>query len=154
METTLIEGSDLVTAAKNIRTELRAAFPGVVFSVRSRRFAGGDAIDVEWTDGPTEKAVAAIADKYRDGDFDGMTDSYNYRDDAFTEKHGGAKYVQYRREYSDAFIGAAIAAIASKYGAASPPNVEDFRQGRTYNVSPCAGGNTWQSLIGRQCAES
>lgn len=75
----LVEGTDLTTAAKNMRAELRAAFPRVKFAVRSKRFAGGDSINVSWTDGPPSAQVDAIVDKYADGDFDGMTDSYNYR---------------------------------------------------------------------------
>jgi hypothetical protein len=39
-------------AASNIRAELKKAFPGVKFSVRSETFSGGDSIDVKWMDGP------------------------------------------------------------------------------------------------------
>ena len=57
-----------------VRRRLAAAFPGVRFSVR----AGGkrsSAIDVQWTDGPTEPAVKAVVDVYSGIGFDGMTDS-------------------------------------------------------------------------------
>lgn len=57
-----------------VRRRLAAAFPGTRFSVR----AGGtrsSAIDVQWTDGPTEPAVKAVTDVYSGIGFDGMTDS-------------------------------------------------------------------------------
>ncbi len=38
---------DTADIAKVIRTDLKAAFPGTKFGVRTRRFAGGSAIDVE-----------------------------------------------------------------------------------------------------------
>jgi len=59
-------------------------FPGVKFSVRSRGYAGGNSIDVSWTDGPMSGVVNSIADKYQKGRSDAMTDSYEYnnlRDD-------------------------------------------------------------------------
>ena len=54
---------DTVETAKLIRKALKAKFPGVKFSVRSRKYAGGSSIDVVWTDGPAAKAV----DKKRPG---------------------------------------------------------------------------------------
>jgi hypothetical protein len=154
----LIHGSDLTVAAKNIRTELKRAFPRVQFSVRSKRFAGGDSINVHWTDGPTSKAVEAIIDKYSDGDFDGMTDSYNYRRDGWTQKYGGAKYVHANRHHSPEMTQRAIDALAMRYGCAQPPTVADYENGRTWDTSPLSGTNgerhwCWQSLIGRELAE-
>ena len=57
-----------VVGAKNIKKELAKAFPGVKFSVRSQSFSGGDFIDIDWTDGPTEEMVKKITDKYQEGD--------------------------------------------------------------------------------------
>lgn len=65
-------------AAKLIKGELRKAFKGVKFSVRSRVGTVHDAIDVAWVDGPDAREVDAIVDKYQEGHFDGMTDSYDY----------------------------------------------------------------------------
>jgi hypothetical protein len=46
----LMVGSDQkldgLTTAKNIRAELKAAYPTVKFSVKARRFSGGDAIGI------------------------------------------------------------------------------------------------------------
>jgi len=64
--------------AKLVRRSLKEAFPGVKFSVRSRVYSGGASIDVRWTDGPTEKAVEAIAGKFSSATFDGMRDLKEY----------------------------------------------------------------------------
>lgn len=48
-------------AAKLARRDLKAAFPGVKFSLRCRNYS---TFDVSWIDGPTEPNVAAILDRY------------------------------------------------------------------------------------------
>jgi hypothetical protein len=60
--------------AKLIRAALKKAFPGVKFSVRSDTYSGGASIRVKWLDGPTDKAVSAVAGVYASGGFDGMID--------------------------------------------------------------------------------
>lgn len=98
--------------AANIRRELKRAFPGVRFSVRSKSFSGGDSIDVYWTDGPLSSEVDEIARKYQEGSFDGMTDSYNYnRDNVFPDIFGGAKYVFCNRRESPALVVKAAASM-------------------------------------------
>lgn len=46
--------------AKIVRKALKENFTLEKFSVRSKSFAGGASIDIEWTDGPTSKAVDAV----------------------------------------------------------------------------------------------
>ena len=58
--------------AKIIRKELKAAFPGVKFSVKTGR-SGFDIVRVEWIDGPTRSEVDALMRKYATQGFDGMT---------------------------------------------------------------------------------
>lgn len=88
-------------AAENIRRELKAAWPGVTFSVTSKTFSMGNSVDVRWTDGPTSKQVKEIADKYQNGDFDGMVDLYELRQ-GFDYTYGASKYVmEQRRETPD-----------------------------------------------------
>ena len=96
--------------AELIRQALKAEFPGIKFSVRSETFAGGSAVDVRWTDGPTAKDVEAVTDRFEMGTFDGMTDSYNYfGDSVLVDESGpyyasyGAKYIHQRRDYSAAY---------------------------------------------------
>jgi hypothetical protein len=64
--------------AKLIRAALKKAFastyPGVKFSVRSDKYAGGASVNVTWTDGPQIDAVDAVVKPYSGAGFDGMTD--------------------------------------------------------------------------------
>lgn len=92
------EEREYVTGAKNIRAELKAAFPKIKFSVRSEVFSGGDAIDVSWTDGPTTEEVNKIIGKYNDGHYNSQEEYYEYSERSFTKHFGGAKYVHANRK--------------------------------------------------------
>lgn len=96
---------DHVRAAKNIRKELKLAFPGVKFSVRSDSFSMGNSVDVSWSNGPTSKAVEEIIGKYQYGHFDGMEDIYRDNNSAFSSAVGivlgQAKYVHGHRSTVD-----------------------------------------------------
>jgi hypothetical protein len=72
------ELSQQAQAAKLIRKELKAAFPGIKFSVTSEGYSMGDNVNISWTNGPTCSQVKEISDKYQYGHFDGMTDCYEY----------------------------------------------------------------------------
>lgn len=94
------EYSSAKHGAVNIRIELKRAFPGIKFSVRSDTFSGGDSIDVSWELGPKDEEVSAITNKYQEGSFNGMEDIYELDDDrTFTTMFGGAKYVQTHRKF-------------------------------------------------------
>lgn len=102
-----VEGSNKpgrVIGAVNIRTELKKAFPGVKFSVRSDSFSMGNSIDIDWTDGPSRAEVEAITDKYEYGTFDAMTDCSGYKDEQFTKVFGGAKFVQCQRRETEVAV--------------------------------------------------
>lgn len=78
--------------AKSVRATLKQAYPHTVFQVHAQTFAGGDAVNVGWTDGPTTKAVDALLARYESGSFDAMTDTYTYdqrKDQARTVKYVG-----------------------------------------------------------------
>jgi len=103
----VVANPDLVTiknggsATKNIKKELKKAFPKVSFSVRHKSFAGGDSIDISWNDGPLSEEVSKITDKYEEGSFDGMNDIYEYNHrETWTDNFGGAKYVHAQRDLS------------------------------------------------------
>lgn len=89
-------------AAKNMRMQLKGAFPGVKFSIKSRSFAGGDSVDVSWVLGPTTGEVDAIIGRYEPGSFNGMEDIYEYDRDAvrsaFRAVMGATKYAHSQRE--------------------------------------------------------
>lgn len=96
------EGKKLTGAAlcaKDIREELKNAFPNIKFSVKSQTFSMGNSVHIDWTDGPTDEMVNAITKKYQYGHFNGMDDMYelsNNRDDL-----NQAKYVQTHRNKSE-----------------------------------------------------
>ena len=48
---------DVKESAKEVRKVLKTTYPDIKFSVRIRRFAGGSAVDIAWTDGPTGSEV-------------------------------------------------------------------------------------------------
>lgn len=89
-----------VLASKNIRIELKKTFPGVKFSVTTK-----SSVNINWTDGPNKAEVEAIVNKYEYGDFDSMTDSYNYNhDNVFPDVFGGSRYVFANRSLSAELI--------------------------------------------------
>lgn len=103
-------------AASNIRAELKKAFPGVKFSVTSKSFAGGNSIDVRWTDGPIISAVDKIIDIYSGGTFDGMTDCYNYSSSAWTTVFGSSKYIHSSRSHTVDAMKEAVREVCLEYG--------------------------------------
>lgn len=127
-------GISYITATKNIRKELKKAFPGIKFSVNSSGYSGGNSIDVRWIDGPTVKDIQALIGKYEKGNFDGMTDSYNYdRRNVWVEVFGGTKYLNTRRSYSDEHIKKAL----ENFGICDDKTytVEDFKTGSIFDNS-------------------
>lgn len=133
-------GDSLVTAAKNIRIELKAAFPSVKFSVKTSRYSMGNSINVRWTDGPNTKQVDAIIGKYEAGTFDGMTDCYNYEHSAWTDAFGEGKYVHSSRDYSDAAVQQVITEVCTRLGGMDAiPTMQDYRQGNMWRFKQSGG---------------
>ena len=144
--------SGCVLAAANLRTQLKAAFPGVKFRVTSSRYSGGSSVNVRWIDGPLAKDVEAIADCYQEGSFDGMDDSYHYATgeaSLWCELFGGARFVSCDREHSDQAIAASLAEVVATYGApeGQAPTVEDWKQGRLYRATPASHCDDLQTLV-------
>lgn len=105
--------SESARCAKAIRTELKAAFPGIKFRVVSDNFANGNSVDVSWIDGPKTEDVREITDKYQYGHFDGMTDMYEYSNSR--KDIPQSKFVNCSRSMSDEAKEAIKAEISSKY---------------------------------------
>lgn len=90
----LKQGDGGKIGAANLRKELKAAFPGVKFSVTSDY----NSIDIKWTDGPTVEQVRKVTGRYQEGNFNGMQDIYEYNPDAvFAKLFGGVRYVTEHR---------------------------------------------------------
>jgi hypothetical protein len=103
--------------AKLIRQALKESFPDVKFSVRSETYSMGASVNVRWTDGPTEKQVAAVAKAFQGGYFDGMID---YAGSVFHSLDGRpvrfqADHVFCTRAYSPAAVEAAIMRAMTTY---------------------------------------
>lgn len=92
--TTSARDLDAADAAKILRVELRANFPGVRFSVRIDRFSMGEAINVEWTDGPSVARVGPVTHPFADIERDELTGEI---------LSGGNRYIGLQRDYSPAF---------------------------------------------------
>jgi hypothetical protein len=101
-------------AAKAVRAELKRLFPTTKFSVTSESFAGGDAVNIAWTDGPTQSRVNAAVNQYQEGHFDGMIDLYEYSNDRPDIPQ--AKYVHGQRRESDERRAEALAYVNRRYG--------------------------------------
>jgi hypothetical protein len=103
-------------AAKNLRIELKVAFPKFKFSVTSDH----SSLRVHWTDGPTAAQVEAIADRYCSGGFDSMQDMAYDAPTPFTNLFGGARYISCSREISDELLSKALDALFERL----PGNLE------------------------------
>lgn len=106
--------------AKLVRTALKAAFPGVKFSVKSKTYSGGASITIRWMDGPTSKEVEAITNQFEGASFDGMQDLKSYHDSMLNGErvHYCANYIFTSREYSVAFLRRCAQRVHEKYGGA------------------------------------
>lgn len=82
-----------VDVAKLVRGELKIAFPGVKFTVKTKN----SSIRVGWVDGPTRLAVQSIVGKYEGAEFDPTIDLKTYNDTPY-----GNDYIFFEREFSDA----------------------------------------------------
>lgn len=144
-----------VLAGKNIRIELKRAFPAVKFSVRKDYYG---TLRVSWIDGPTVEAVEEITGKHEEGSFDGMTDCYEYNDNRLWPRvFGGAKYIFATREYSPVAVAAAIDQVFVDYSfnlaGIDKPTAEDYKRGGCRVLVPGLGNDTVCDLIGRTLRE-
>lgn len=145
----LTQGAGPTVAAKNIRVELKRAFPAVKFSVRTEQYSGGNNVNVSWMDGPTAQQVELIVNKYAGGSFDGMTDSYDCKRSPWTEVYGDAKYLFCNRDYSDKMLASVIKRVCERLGGMDAiPTVEDYRQGRLWQFKQSGGCDVEREIRG------
>lgn len=146
--------------AKLVRQALKEALPGVKFGVRSKTYAGGASISIEWTDGPNEAQVKSVVAFFEGSYFDGMID---YKGNRYHTLDGkpvsmGADYIFYWRKYSNDMVARAIQTVYAKYSwqVESKPTVEDFNYGHTFNILMASGRhgiNTFQQEMHRELAK-
>lgn len=104
--------------AKNIRADLKKAWPAVKFSVRCERGGWSSSVRVSWTDGPTVAEVDALVNRYEGGRFNGMTDCYEHNASPFNEVFGYVDYLFTSRDRSPALDTLAKAVILQETGVA------------------------------------
>lgn len=108
---TVVERLSPADTAKQLKRELREAFPGVAFSVRLSRGTGYGYCYVSWTDGPSDREVDAITSRYETQGFDGMTDStYSIKAEV---ANSGLRGVSTTRNQSEASKAAAAAELVA-----------------------------------------
>lgn len=98
----------------NIRLILGRNFPGQVFSVTTESYSMGSSCNINWIDGPTEKEVRDLVWRFEAGTVNGMSDSYDYRQDVF-HNFGSIKHLFFNRKFSQT----RIEEIAAKAGLAA-----------------------------------
>lgn len=150
----LIQGDDQYSgllAAKNMRVELRKAFPAVKFSIRKRHFGS---VSINWTDGPTEKEVEDVVSQHKGGYFDGMDDSYKHVRTPFVVVFGGVEYVSAYREHSPALVERAIDKVFAEYAGnltgISKPAAAEFSSGELFRVAVPYLNDSLQQLVRQQ----
>jgi hypothetical protein len=129
---------DTADVAKLIRKHLKSLWPETTFSVRISRYSGGSSVRVRWTDGPTQREVETVAGRYCGSDFDGMTDSTNYREPTLVASAAGLELVKYApgfvfcdRELSVEKLRKVVAEVSQYFGISPVPQVVENRWGHS-----------------------
>lgn len=99
------------SVAKNVRKDLKHHFKSCKFSVRT----SNGSLYIEWTDGPTQKAVDELLKKYKTARFDSYTDYHFTESSAFNDVFGGVDYVFSTRKNSDMAIQKGIDFVLNQY---------------------------------------
>ena len=96
----LNQNDDIKVTISNIKSDLSHEFPGIKFAVTKK----SDTVYVKWSDGPTEKEVRSVTDKYYCYSHDWSGDYYDYTPTVFTRLFGGIKYASHTRTILPATI--------------------------------------------------
>lgn len=115
------ELTDAAITAKAIRKELKEIFKTIKFSIRSKTYAGGDHVTIEWTDGPSEKMVRKVANKYEGGTFDPYSDYHGWDSTGIPEGIPGVHFIFYTHNTTEELKAAARDSYKKTYGE-EPPN--------------------------------
>lgn len=92
----LEDESSIKIASANLKKLLKMKFPRAKFSVRGGR--SGGAINISWAGGPEYEKVKEIADCFKGGSFDSMTDCYEFNKTPWNELFGSARFVFLNRQ--------------------------------------------------------
>ncbi|MFJ5142654.1 DUF3560 domain-containing protein [Streptomyces sp. NPDC088707] len=111
-----------------LRSRLKAEFPGAKFSVRTGTGTGSAWISVSWTDGPDTEAVSRIAGPLHGAHWDGSTDSYVQTNNEVTVTVDGKQItgkpivdgINTHRDFSDDVLAEAKALWSAAFDGADP----------------------------------
>ncbi len=143
--------------SKLIKKTLQAAFPETKFSVRLDKYSMGCSIDALWTDGPTDKQVKAILDRFDGQGFDGMTDCSFYCGERMykgekVDFHSG--YVRGGRSYSREFMAMVATRVTREIPGVEAPAMHEkyccFTDGHDTRVPYQFWGHWLSSREGRE----
>ena len=149
--------------AKLVRAALKATFPAVAFTVRSKTYSGGASITVGWTDGPSTAEVEKITHRFEGARMDGYADCKEYqyharhadgtitpydRDDGLPEGaeevHLRADFIFTDREYTADFLQKVGKRTADYWGCPVPAVLEHPGYGAQYGrTSDRIGGGSF-----------
>lgn len=115
--------------AIEIRKILKKEFPETKFSVRSSNFAGGNAVNVEYINGPTEDQIKEKIGHFQYGHFNGMEDIYEYSNNI--EGLPQTKWLSINRELTEQVQRQIAERIKQEYGIDQP--TEDLGKSFEWN---------------------
>lgn len=127
--------------AKLLRAALKAAHPGVKFSVRSSVYSMGASIDVSWTDGPTADQVDETAKRYAGATFDGMQDLKEYHTDLVAFGDGLPELVYHGADF--VFTHRANSTARLAYLADQAEAEHGSRRGQLHTAEQCRRCGDW-----------
>lgn len=152
--------------AQMIRQWMKQKYPSVpsrnYYWVQSESYAGGDSIRVYLNDAPKElfeKLNRELNDKFEEGEFDGMTDSYRYTKSAEKSAEGmvidyGTKYLfvnNYKPSDSDAPSVDWEAVLSQKSAPAAATRTYPSAQRQSYPMGEvlkdCAGWTIYKKTL-------
>lgn len=135
--------------AKFVRAELKKAFPGVKFSVRSTR----SRVEVDWQDGPAWEAVDAVTKRFAGATFDSMTDLKEYHTsiDEQGRKVRYADWTNCNRHISRELMGRVAAEEAEKWGI-TEYEVKASNYGGKYESAHVEA--PWTVKVGNECFDN
>ena len=152
--------------AQMIRQWMKQKYPSVptrnYYWVQSESYSGGDSIRIYLNDAPKEfyeKLNKELNDKFEEGKFDGMTDSYSYNKSAEKSAEGmvidyGTKYLfvnNYKPSDSDAPSVDWEAVLSKKSAPSAPARTSPSGQRPSYPVGEvlkdCAGWTIYKKTL-------
>lgn len=115
--------------AKNLRTELKAAFKSIKFKVT----ASGRRATVSWIDGVSQYQVRQLLERYITEHLDESQQERVHRFTPFNEVFGSVDSINLDRQYSDEMVKSALNVVCEEHQTATY-SLADYREGRLFHA--------------------